>query len=338
MANSTEFQKKNSIVTGGAGFIGSHLCEALLAEGRVICIDNLSNASTDNIEPMLSNPDFVFIKHDVCQPLDLESLPELERFRISVQGIQEVFHLACPMSVQNFNLNRIAILDANSAAVKTTLDWAVKYKARYVFASSACVYGPRVSDLPVKENTLGILDHMTMRAAYDEGKRFAETMISTYADIMGVDARVARIFRTYGPRLKMHDAQMITDFVVSALDNAPMVVYGAESMKTTLLYVTDAVSALMKLAKVQSGVGPMNIGSEQEYTFAEIAGKVKEIIKSESTVAHEEPLEFLSEHVIPDITYAKQVLGWMPMVRLENGLDHLADYVSANRNKLTYSV
>jgi UDP-glucuronate decarboxylase len=274
----------------------------------------------------------------VCQPLDLESLPELERFRISVQGIQEVFHHACPMSVQNFNLNRIAILDANSAAVKTTLDWAVKYKARYVFASSACVYGPRVSDLPVKENTLGILDHMTMRAAYDEGKRFAETMISTYADIMGVDARVARIFRTYGPRLKMHDAQMITDFVVSALDNAPMVVYGAESMKTTLLYVTDAVSALMKLAKVQSGVGPMNIGSEQEYTFAEIAGKVKEIIKSESTVAHEEPLEFLSEHVIPDITYAKQVLGWMPMVRLENGLDHLADYVSANRNKLTYSV
>lgn len=338
MATSTEFQKKNSIVTGGAGFIGSHLCEALLQEGRVICIDNLSNASTDNIEPMLSNPDFVFIKHNVCEPLDLESLPELERFRISVQGVQEIFHLACPMSVQNFNLNRIAILESNSSAVKTTLDWAVKYKARYVFASSACVYGPRVTDAPIKESTLGVLDHMAMRAAYDEGKRFAETMISTYTDIMGVDARIARIFRTYGPRLKMHDAQMITEFVASALDNAPMVIYGSESMKTTLLYVTDAVSALMKLAKVQSGVGPMNIGSEQEYTFAEIAGRVREIVKSESVIAHEQPLEFLSEHVIPDITYAKQILGWMPMVRLENGLDHMVDYVSANRNKLTFSL
>lgn len=338
MASSTEFQKKNSIVTGGAGFIGSHLCEALLQEGRVICIDNLSNASTDNIEPMLSNPDFVFIKHDVCEPLDLESLPELERFKISVQGIQEIFHLACPMSVQNFNLNRLAILDSNSSAVKTTLNWAAQYKARYIFTSSACIYGPRVSDTPVKENTFGVLDHMAMRAAYDEGKRFAETMIATYAEVLGIDTRIARLFRTYGPRLKMHDAQMITEFVASALDNAPMVIYGSESMKTTLLYVTDAVSALLKLAKVQSGVGPMNIGSEQEYSFAEIAGKVREIVKSESVVAHEQPLEFLSEHVIPDITYAKQVLGWMPMVRLENGLGHLADYVSANRNKLTFSL
>lgn len=338
MATTTEFQKKNSIVTGGAGFIGSHLCEALLKEGRVICIDNLSNASTDNIEPLLSNPDFIFIKHDVCKPLDLDTLPELERFRVSVQGVQEIFNLACPMSVQNFNTNRISILDANSMAVKETLEWAVKYKARYIFTSSACVYGPRVDSTPVKEDTIGRIDHRAMRASYDEGKRFAETMIAAYADGRGVDARVARLFRTYGPRLKMHDAQMITEFVASALDNAPLVIYGQEEMKTTLLYVSDAVSALLKLAKVPAGIEPVNIGNEREYSFVEIATKVKEILGSTSEIAHEQPLEFLSEHVVPDITYAKQALGWMPMMPLENGLQHLVDHVSANRNKLTYSL
>ena len=200
------------------------------------------------------------------------------------------------------------------------------------------MYGPRVDEKPVVEKNVGLTDHLSYRAAYDEGKRFAETVAGTYMDALGVDVRIARIFRTYGPRLKMYDAQMVTEFVASALDNAPLVIYGQEGMKTTLLYVGDAVSALLKLAKAQPGIGPVNIGSQEEYSFAQIAEKVREIVGGTSTIAHEAPLEFLSEHVIPDISYAKQVLGWMPLTRLENGLQHLTDYVSANRHKLTSSL
>lgn len=338
MASQETFQKKNAIVTGGAGFIGSHLCEALLEEGRVICIDDLSNGLTDNIEHLLSNPDFVFIKHNMSVPFELESLSELERFRISVQGIQEIYHLACPMSVAHFRENRIAILEASSAATKATLDWAVKYKARYIFASSSCVYGGRMDDTPITEDTVGALNHLSLRAAYDEGKRFAETLISTYQDVYGVDARIARIFRTYGPRLKMYDNQMITEFVASALDNAPMVIYGDPNFRTTLLYIADAISGLQKIAKAQPGIGPVNLGAEQEYTFVQVAEMVKQMVGSTSEVAHDIPLDFLSEHPVPDIRYAKQMLGWMPLTRLENGLQHMVDFVSANRHKLTYTV
>ncbi len=336
MQTTTTFEKKNCLVTGGAGFIGSHLCEALLQEGRVICIDDLSNGLTANIEHLLVHPDFVFLKHDVSQPLDLENLPELARFKVSVQGVQEIFHLACPMSVRYFHDMRIATLMANSAAMKVTLDWAVKYKAKYIFTSSAMVYGARTSDTPANEQTIGLINHMQPRAVYDEGKRFAETFVSTYADTFGVDARIARLFRTYGPRLKMFDEQMITEFVVSALDDKPLTVFGTKDFKTTLLYVTDAVSALVKLAKAPAGLGPINLGGDEEFTFTSIAEHVMKLVGSNQEIRYEQPLEFLSEQPIPDISYAKQSLGWMPLIRLENGLQHMVDYVTANKNRLSY--
>ena len=332
------FEKKNSIVTGGAGFIGSHLCEALLEEGRVICIDDLSNGTTDNIEHLLANPDFVFIKHNIATTFELEALAELERCKINVQGIQEIFHCACPMSVLRFRENRIAILEASSSATKVTLDWAVKYKARYIFTSSSCVYGGRMDDAPLAEDAIGTLNHLSDRAAYDEGKRFAETMIETYRDVCGVDARIARLFRTYGPRLKMNDKQMITEFVASALDNAPLVIYGDPTFRTTLLYIADAISGLLKVSKAQPGLGAINLGAEQEYAFVEIAEKVKQMTGSTAAVNFDAPLDFLSEHPVPDISYAKQSLGWMPLMPLENGLQHMIDFVSANRHKISYSV
>lgn len=339
MSSTNGFQKKNSVVTGGAGFLGSHLCEALLREGRVICIDDLSNGSSENIEHLLSNPDFVFLKHDVSIPVDLETFAELERFKIPVQGVQEIFHFACPMNIKNFNQNRIAVLNANSAAVKATLDWAIKYKARYIFASSSCVYGSRVNDQKIDEHFIGLVNHATARAAYDEGKRFAETMIMTYADVYGIDARIARLFRTYGPRMNLFDAHMITEFVLTALDNQPMKIFGTSDFKTTLLYVSDALSGILKLAKAPAGIGPVNIGSDEEFTFTQVAEKVRTIVGSTSEIVYEDSkLEFLSQHPIPDTSYAKDVLGWIPLTRLENGLQHMVDFVSANRHKLTYSV
>ncbi len=336
MSTTNIIEKKNALVTGGAGFVGSHLCEALLQEGRVICIDNLSNGTTNNIEHLLSHPDFIFLKHDVTQPLDLESLDELDRFRINVQGVQEIYHAACPMSVKNFHEQRIPILLASSAAMKVTLDWAVKYKAKYIFLSSSSVYGQRVGDTAISEEYLGVVNHLTPRSAYDEGKRFAETMVYTYADSFGVDARIARLFRIYGPRLKMYDEQMITEFVMSALDAAPLIIYGPEIFRTQLLYVTDAISGILKIAKLQSLSEPINLAGDEEFNFVDVAKRVMKVVGTEQEIVHETALEFLSEQPLADITQAKQRLGWMPLTRLDNGLEHMVDYVTANRNRLSY--
>lgn len=330
--------KKNVLVTGGAGFIGSHLCEQLLSDSRVICIDNLSNSSTANIEHLLGHPDFLFLKHNVTMPLELEQIPELERFKLGVLGIKEIFHLACPMSVQQFGEQRTAMMLANSYGTKVTLDWAVKYKARYVLASSSVVYGQKMSDAAVPETQVGTIDHLLPRAAYDESKRFAETLTQIYAEQHGVDARIARIFRTYGPRLKLFDAQVINDFVVSAIDGEDMVIYGDETFATTLLYVTDCVSALIKLARVAGLVGPVNIGGDEEFKLTDVAARVNKIAASSCALRYEAPLVFLSEHPVPDISLAKKALGWMPLTRLDNGLERMVDYVTANRHRLTYSV
>ena len=332
----TTFEKKNSIVTGGAGFIGSHLCEALLQEGRVICIDNLSNGSTGNIEHLLSHPDFIFLKHDITHPLDLESVSELDRFRITVQGVQEIYHAACSMSVKNFHEQRISILLANSEGMKVALDWAVKYKSKFIFLSSSSVYGQRVNDAAISETFVGSVNHITERAAYDEGKRFAETMAHTYAEAYGVDVRIARLFRTYGPRLKMYDEQMITEFVMNALDAVPLAIYGPETFRTTLLYVTDAVSGIMKLAKAGTYSEPVNLAGDEEFTFVDVAKRVMKVVGTEQEIRFDTPLTFLSEQPLADITHAKQVLGWMPLTRLDNGLQHMVDYVTANKNRLSY--
>lgn len=328
------FQKKNVIVTGGAGFIGSHLCEALLQEGRVICIDNLSGGSIANIEHLLAHPDFIFIKHDVSEPLDLESVPEVARFKIPFQGIQELYHLACPMSVNHFAEERLQTIFANSAAVRHTLEWAVRYKARYIFTSSAVVYGARTGAEPITEDTVGQIDQLSARAAYDEGKRFAETTIGAYQSLLGVDARIARIFRVYGPRLKLFDGQLITDFVQQALTNETVAIAAPESYRTTLLYVSDAVSAIMKLAKAPPGMQPINIGAEEEFTYGEIVQKIITLAQSSSQVSYVEPLPYGFELPVPNISRAKQELGWMPLMRLENGLQHTVDYVTANRYRL----
>ena len=267
MAN---LEKKNVLVTGGAGFIGSHLCEKLIKTSRIICLDNFTTGNVSNIDFLLQHPDFVFIRHDICDPIDLEKLPELDRFKIKFQGIQEIYHLACPTSAKNFDKFKEATLAANSVGMKNVLDLAAKYKAKFVHASSAVVYGPRRNDHELlKEEAEGCVDHLTPRGCYDEGKRFAETMVSTYQETQGLDAKIARIFRVYGPRERLFDGEMVPDFIIDALDNKDLIIYGDDNFSTSLCYVDDVVSGLIKLMAAPADIGPVNLGSNEDLKLLE---------------------------------------------------------------------
>ncbi len=317
------FDKRNVLVTGGAGFIGSHLCDELVKECKVICLDNFVTSSATNIEHLLPNPNFVFINHDISQPIDLESLPELRKFKVAFQGIQEIYHLACPTSPKHFVENCYATLLANSLGVKNALDIAVKYGSRFLHFSSSVVYGPRhlnESAGNIKENYLGRLDHLSARACYDEGKRFAETMVSSYHQLFNLDTKIMRIFRTYGPRMMLNDDQMIPDFVNSCLNNEDLVIYGDENFSSSFCYVSDAVDAAFKLMNSPL-TGPINIGSDEDVKIADVGRIIiEETGATNSKIAFQERKLFMTELPLPDIYQARNDLGWMPVVTLRNGL------------------
>ena len=332
--------KKIVVVTGGAGFIGSFLCEALLKAGnRVICLDDFSTGHVRNIEPMLRNPDFQFLRLDINEPFDLESFPELEPFKVKFIGVSEIYHLAMPTSVKQYEKFKLQILLTNSVGTRNVLDTAVKYKSRVLLASTGAIYGARPSGDAdgVDETELGIIDHLNPRAALNEGKRFAETMFATYGDVFDLDYRVARIFRTYGPRMPLFNGHQIPDFVLSVLDGKPITVMGDAQTTTALLYVSDVVDGLLRLMKADKGVGPVNIGSDQELPISEVAqmimklGEVNVDINYEAQPPHTIPLS------LPNLAKAKEQLGWLPLVRLEDGLKKTIDYVRANKILLTNS-
>jgi UDP-glucuronate decarboxylase len=331
------FEKKNILVTGGAGFIGSHLCERLIKEGnRVICVDNLSTGTVRNIDALLPNPDFQFLRLDVNEPFELETFTELAAFKLPFQGIQEIYHLACPTSIKQFDQFKIQTLLANSVGNYRALELARKYRARILFASSSVIYGPRRRDNPyVTEEDVGAgLDHLSPRACYDEGKRFSETMFSTYRQVHALEVKVARIFRTYGPRMPLFDGQLIPDFVLAAIDGQDIVVYGGEPFHTSLMYVTDCVDGLVRLMKAPSEQWLVNIGTDVDHDVAEVAQMILDKVGTKANIRHDAPLTFLSELALPRLTRAKE-LGWLPLVRIEDGLAKTIDYVKANKILLT---
>ena len=331
------FEKKNVIVTGGAGFIGSHLCERLLKEAKVICFDDFSNSHPTNIKHLLQYPDFEFIKYDVNKPIDLESFDELEKFKVKFQGIQEIYHLACPTSPKDFEKLKMKSLWANSSSMINTLDLAVKYHAKYVFASSSVVYGNATEQRSVfKESDQGIVDHLSPRACYDEGKRFAETCVETYHQVYGLDAKIARVFTTYGPRMKLFVGSLIPDFIVSALDGKDLVIYGDESMTTALCYVSDMVDGIHKLMATEPNVKLVNLGYDQVIKLVDVANMIIKATNSSSKVVFEKPLVFLTHKGAPDLSYVRDAMGWMPLVRLEDGLQKLIDYTTANKQALLF--
>jgi len=332
------FDKKIVLVTGGAGFIGSHLCERLLKEAKVICLDDFSNSSPANIKHLLQYPDFEFIKYDVNQPIDLEKFEELDKFRIKFQGIQEVYHLACPTSPHDFEKLKMQSLWANSSAMINTLDLAVKYKAKYIFTSSSVVYGNADEKKYVfKEDYQGTVDHLSPRACYDEGKRFAETCVATYRQVYGIDAKIARVFTTYGPNMKLFEGQMIPDFIINALEGKNLIINGDETFSTSLCYVTDLVDGLVRLMASAPEVQIVNLGDDKVVKMAEVASMIIEMTNSSSQVIFEKPLLFLTRKGMPDLSYAKDVLGWMPLVRLKDGLEKTIDYSIANKEALLFN-
>lgn len=333
MLNSTPiFEKKNVLVTGGAGFIGSHLCERLLRDANVICMDDLSNSRLGNIEHLLQYPDFEFIKYDVNQAIDLHDFPELDKFKVKFQGIQEIYHLACPSSPKNFENLKIHSLWANSRAMLSTLDLAVKYKAKYVFTSSAVVYGQATPDhYFFNEGDEGKVSHLSPRGCYDEGKRFAETCVDTYRQVYGLDAKIARVFPTYGPRMRLRDGLMIPDFILNALEGHDLVIYGTEQLQESLCFVSDLTDALVRLMASGPKISLVNVGSDQPVRLADVAGTIISLANSKSVVKFEPPLDFLTLIGIPDLRRAKDELGWLPITRLEDGLLRTVDYTLANK-------
>ncbi len=332
----TVFEKKIVLVTGGAGFIGSHLCEALLKTVRVICLDNFSTGQEANIDHLLRHPDFEFIRHDINAPFDPEAFPELARFKVKFQGIQEIYHLACPTSPKKFEQHRIQTLYANSLGMKNVLDLAVRYKARVVHASTSVVYGPRPADGHLfKEEEQGSTDTLGPRACYDEGKRFAEACCATYEQAHGIDVRIARIFRTYGPRMPIFDGHMIPDFITNALDGADLEIFGDASFKTSLVYVTDVVDGMIKMMAQPEDTGPVNIGSDLDVPIVDVANRIIEMTGSSSKIVFKDSLLFLSQLGLPEIAKAKEKLGWIPLVTLDDGLKKAIDYTIANKTLLT---
>lgn len=330
MAKTPIFGKKNVLVTGGAGFIGSHLCETLLKKSKVICLDDFSNSHLENIEHLLKDPDFEFVKVNINDPFNLEEMPELDKFKIKFQGIQEIYHLACPTSAKNFDQFKLETLFANSLGTRHILDLAVKYNSKVLLGSSSVVYGPRKSEAKIKEDELGTVDNLSPRACYDEGKRFAETMFATYSQIYKLDIRIARIFRTFGPRLKLFDGQMITDFIVDAMNGRDLVIYGDEYFSSSLVYVGDMVDGLIKLMDAPTISGPVNLGDDRTYLLKNVAEFIIKTLNSASQIRFDNPLAFITPLGIPDISRAKEELGWFPVVALEEGLKKTIDYTVAH--------
>lgn len=337
MSETPVFEKKNILVTGGAGFIGSHLCESLLKKGRVICLDNFITSQEPNIDSLLRNPDFAFINHDIGIPFDPEAYPELANFKVKFQGIQEIYHLACPTSPKKFEQYRLQTLYANSLGMKNIMDLAVRYKARVVHASSSVVYGPRPADNHAfKEDSFGAVDMLSQRACYDEGKRFAETVCATYRQAHGLDVRIARIFRTYGPRMPLFDGQMIPDFITNALDGKDLEILGDETFRTSLIYVTDVVDGLIKLMAAGEDIGPVNFGSDLDVPLVEVANHILEMTGSSSKVKFSGSLLFMTQLGLPDLVKAKEKLGWLPLVSLDDGLKKAIDYTISNKSLLSF--
>ncbi len=324
------FEKKNVLIAGGAGFLGSHLCDELVKSAKVICVDNFSTGTIENINHLLQNPDFKFIKHDLSEPLDLETLAELRPFKVAFQGVQEIYNFACPTSPKEFTKLPVETLLANAFASRYLLDLAVKYQAKYLLASSSAIYGEPVDTQPFREDYWGFVDPVGPRSCYNEGKRFAESLTVTYREQKKVDAKVVRIFNTFGPRMRLTDGRLIPDLVKSAIEGAPLQIYGKPDATSTFCFVTDLIDGIVKMMKTSEG-GPINLGSPDPVLLVTVAEKILALTQSSSPIEHLDAHPFASRQGTPDIREAKERLGWFPTIPLEDGLMQTIETMKASR-------
>lgn len=299
-------KKKTILVTGGAGFIGSHLCDALLKSGNhVICVDDLSTGDTRNIQHMFKNRDFEFIKHSMRSPIYWGPL-------------DEIYHLACPASPLAYQKDPIGTLMTCADGTRHALEMALKGSTKFLLTSTSEVYGdPEKS--PQKEGYNGNVSPIGVRSCYDEGKRFAEALVMAYRRTHFIDTKIARIFNTYGPRMDQTDGRAIPNFIYKAQNSNVVAVYGDGLQTRSFCYVSDMVAGLMKLM-ASNEHDPVNLGNPEELTILDLANKVIKLTGSKARVVHHAEAEDDPRKRRPDISRAKRTLNWEPKVSLLQGL------------------
>lgn len=300
------------LVTGGAGFLGSHLCDRLLRDGHeVICIDNLFTGQKANIAHLLPNPRFEFVRHDVTDPFKYE--------------VDQIYNLACPASPPHYQYNPIKTIKTSVMGAINCLGLAKRVKARAFQASTSEVYGdPSVHPQP--ESYWGNVNPIGKRSCYDEGKRCAETLFFDYHRENRVDIRVIRIFNTYGPRMHPNDGRVVSNFIVQALKGEDLTIYGDGTQTRSFCFVDDLIEGFVRFMAQTETVGPMNLGNPGEFTMMELAELTLKLVGGKSQIVHRPLPSDDPKQRQPDITLAKKVLGWEPRVPLEEGLKRTIEY------------
>ncbi|MGF1590559.1 MAG: UDP-glucuronic acid decarboxylase family protein [Pleurocapsa sp.] len=306
------------LVTGGAGFIGSHLIDRLMKQGHdVICLDNFFTGHKRNILHWLENPYFELIRHDITEPIRLE--------------VDQIYHLACPASPVHYQYNPVKTIKTNVMGTLNMLGLAKRVKARFLLASTSEVYGdPDVHPQP--EEYRGNVNCIGIRSCYDEGKRVAETLAFDYHRQNNVDIRIMRIFNTYGPRMFENDGRVVSNFIVQALKGNPLTIYGDGSQTRSFCYVADLVEGMMRLMNGEH-IGPINIGNPGEYTILQLAETIQKMINPGAELAFKPLPQDDPKQRQPDITKAKNLLGWEPKINLEEGLKMTIEDFSSRINE-----
>jgi UDP-glucuronate decarboxylase len=300
-------EKNHVLVTGGAGFLGSHLCDALIErKADVLCIDNFFSGSKDNIRHLFSHAYFELTRHDIIHPFFAE--------------VDNIYHLACPASPIHYQHNAIKTIKTSVMGTINMLGLAKRTRARILLASTSEVYGdPEIHPQP--ESYWGRVNPIGIRSCYDEGKRVAETLMMDYHRQNQVEIRICRIFNTYGPRMAVEDGRVISNFIVQALSGEALTVYGDGSQTRSFCYVTDMIRGLLAMMEQPDFIGPVNLGNPEEYSIQEIAEKIIRMTKSSSKISYMPLPEDDPIQRCPDNTLAAQKLGWAPFVELEQGLE-----------------
>lgn len=301
------------LVTGGCGFIGSHLCQRLISEGHyVICMDNLYTGSLSNVKELLKHPRFEFIRHDVIENKLIE--------------VEQIYHLACPASPVHYQYNPIKTIKTNILGTMNMLGLAKRVKARILLTSTSEVYGDPLEH-PQKETYWGNVNPNGIRSCYDEGKRCAETLMCDYHREHNVDIRIARIFNTYGPNMNILDGRVVSNFITQALQGKDITIYGDGSQTRCLCYVDDLVDGLVRLMNHSGGyTGPVNLGNERELSVNEIAKIIKSVTGSDSNIRYHELPKDDPKRRCPDISLARSMLDWRPTISLMDGLRRSISY------------
>lgn len=300
------------LVTGGGGFLGSHLCDRLLERGdEVICLDNFFTGSKRNVQHLLTNPRFELVRHDVVEPILLE--------------VDRIFNLACPASPIHYQYNPVKTVKTSVMGMINMLGMAKRVKARVMQASTSEVYGdPSVH--PQREDYWGNVNPIGVRSCYDEGKRVAETLCSDYHRQNGVDVRIARIFNTYGPRMAAHDGRVVSNLIVQALRGESLTIYGDGTQTRSFCFVSDMIEGFLCLMDAETIEGPVNLGNPHEISMLELAESVLRLTNGKSSLEFRPlPADDPTQRC-PDITKAKGLLGWEPKTNLEEGLRMTIDY------------